>query len=335
MGKIRLLFLFALSLFLLSSCDAIASVENRGKKESSSICVASWNVQNLFDTVLDGTEYDEYKPSEGWTDDAYKKRLSNARRVLGYLPEAGERIIILNEIENPKVVEDLINSKNIANLGLHWYVCAGTEGGAIRTAVISSIPIAAAHVHEVGDNLRPVLEVCFDTSCCKIFVLAVHLKSNVGGVSETSGARRKAADVAVRIAHSLESEFPGCLVLICGDMNEECWDDGIMGRSEASDSPLKVSDSFQRGFWHCFWLETGKEFFPGGSYFYNGSWKSYDNILISASGQDSFGWEYCGCGVIFKGILKTADEKPNAWNRSLLTGVSDHLPVWIKLRKAD
>ncbi len=324
MRRLRI-FLFAVLLLSLAvSCDA------KGASESApSLCIASWNVQNLFDAKLDGSEYEEYKPSSGWTEDAYKTRLSNAAKVLGYLPSARSHIFILNEIENPNVVEDLINICDSDNLGLRFYACAGESGGAIQTTVLSNLPISGARIHDVEVGLRPVLEVEFDTPSGKVFVLAVHFKSNIGGIAETAEKRRRSAMVVDEVSNQIQTENPGCIVLVCGDMNEECWDGNAMGREAEGSAPLKVGSTFQRGFWHCFWLDLSLGLWPSGSYMYDGVWRCYDNILVSQTGKDGSGWEFSSCGVVFKGILQTADMKINAWDRSLLRGVSDHLPVWV------
>ena len=305
------------------SCNAQASVE-----KDSSICIATWNVQNLFNAVLDGSEYDEYKPESGWDQKAYGKRLSNAAKVIGYLPDSGELIVVLIEVEGPDVVEDLIKSTDLASSGLRWYACTESGDSAVQTAVVSSIPISYANIHDVGDGLRPVLEVCFDTDRGKLFILAVHFKSNIGGTDETAAQREAGACVASEIAAEIERENPGCLVMVCGDMNEECWDGKIMGK----DGPLPASDTFGRRSWYCFWKDPGSVLWPNGSYWYDGSWKCYDNILVSASGKDGAGLEMTGCGVVFEGILSNAGKKPAAWDRRLLTGVSDHLPVWVTVR---
>ncbi len=296
-----------------------------------SLCVATWNVQNLFNATLDGNEYEEYKPSSGWDRSSYEKRLSNAAKVIGYLPSAGSYIVVLNEIENPNVVEDLIKSDDIKKMGIRYFACAGIEGGVIQTAVSSSIPISGAKVHAVSEGQRPVLEVEFDTAYGHVFVLAVHFKSNVGGESETAPMRKESASVVRQISRQIRKENPGALVLVCGDMNEECWDENAMGRMEGSNAPLKVSDSFGRDHWYCFWLDQSLSLWPSGSYMYNEQWKCYDNILVSQEGRDGSGWEYESCDVVFDGIVKTADQKPFSWDRNLLRGVSDHLPVWVRL----
>ena len=324
MRKHKSVLLFALTLFFIVSCSGQGTCDGAG-----GMCIATWNVQNLFDATLDGNEYEEYKPSSGWTQSFYESRLSNVRKVLLSLPKSESYIIVLNEIEGPNVVEDLIKDSTIAKMGLRYYACAGMEGGAIQTAVISSIPIAAARVHDAGEGQRPVLEAEFDTASGKIFVLAVHLKSNIGTASETAALRREAALTVKDVSDQILSDNPGSVVLVCGDMNEECWDNNVMGRGE--DAVLKVRGEFGRDFWYCLWMDTDLNLWPGGSYMYNGLWKCYDNILLSASAKDFTGWELESCGLVFENIQKTADSKPFAWDRNLLRGVSDHLPLWVRL----
>ena len=321
MKKYRITFVVVLLLFLLSSCNAQSAAET-GK----SLCVATWNVQNLFDAVYDGNEYEEYTPSSGWTRSAYESRLTGLRRVLNELPPSGGYILVLNEIEGPNVVEDLIKSHDMIKIGLCYYACTEEDWSPIQIAVASSIPITSAHVHAVGEELRPVLEVCFDTDCGRVFVLACHFKSNVGGVDETEGSRLKAASVVARIARNLEAENPGSLVLVCGDLNEEC----AVGKALSEAGPLPCSASFERGQWYDFWRDPEEVCWPGGSYWYDGSWRGYDHILIPLAGGDFCGWDYSGCGVVFSNSQRTADGKPFSWDRRLLKGISDHLPVWVK-----
>ncbi len=325
-GKIRILLVVSMLLLLLASCDGQAVGENL-----RTICVAQWNVQNLFNAELNGREYTEYRPESGWGQSNYDRRLSNVRKVLNYLPSASDYVVVLNEIECPKVAEDIINSADIAKMGFHWYACTDESDLSIQSAVLSSVPIVGARIHQVASGLRPVLEVELETDHGRLFVLAVHFKSNVGGVEDTRSERLEAARVVSQVAATLQVDNPGCIVMVCGDMNEECWDDSIMGRTRGSNSPLRVSGSFEQGFWYCFWMDSALELWPSGSYFYDGYWRCYDNILVSGAGRDGTGLDVSAAGVVFQGILKTADSKPFPWNRQLLTGVSDHVPIWVLL----
>lgn len=321
MKRNHIFILAMLTLFLLPACNAQGAVES-----DISLCVATWNVQNLFDAEDGGTEYEEYTVSSGWDRNAYESRLMGIRRVLDELPQSGDYILVLNEVEGSNVVEYLIKSHDLIKLSLRFYACTEEADSPIQIAVASSLPVFSAHVHAVGQDLRPILEVGFSTDFGKVFVLACHFKSNVGGVSETEGQRVAAASVVRQIARALEEDNPGALVLVCGDLNEECF----TGQALSEDGPLPSSGEFRMGSWYNFWRNPEASVWPGGSYWYDGSWRSYDNILISQAGGDGSGWDYSQAGVVFTAIQKTSDGKPFSWDRRLLKGISDHLPIWVR-----
>ena len=324
MTKNRIFLIAGMTLFLLLSCNAQGAIEqNRG------LCIATWNLQNLFDAEDDGNEYEEYTSSSGWNRKAYESRLSVTRRVLDGLPLCGDYVLVFNEIEGSDVVEDLINTHDLRRAGLRYYACTEEKWSPVQIAVVSSMPITEAHVHATGNGLRPILEVCFETDCGKLFILACHFKSNVGGVSETETQRVQAASVAALVARNLEADNPGALVLVCGDMNEEC----AVGEALSESGPLPCSATFERGLWYDFWRDPEVSCWPGGSYWYDGSWRSYDHILIPLAGKDLWGWDYSEAGVVFTDAQKTTDGKPFSWDRRLLKGVSDHLPVWVRFER--
>ena len=336
MAKAVSMVLFILSLpFLCCSCKAQPEVVHGSPGVASfggdSLCVATWNVQNIFDDVDDGGEYDEYTKAGGWSTQAFQRRLDGASEVLSHLPSCGDCIVVLNEVENANVVSCLASMTRPGGCVLPWFAFAKASGAAMGLAVMSSMPIVDARVHGVGEGLRPVLEVSVETSLGLVSVLAVHFKSNVGGVEETAPFRRLAGEVVSQVAASILRDNPGRLVLVCGDFNEECWDGNSIGRGLDSTAALKVSGSFGRGVWYCQWLDDSAMAWPNGSYCYGDVWRCYDNILVSSAGCDGSGYELKGSGVVFSGSIRGVDDKPNSWKRSLLKGVSDHLPVWVVL----
>ncbi len=344
MSKISRIYILIAVVVLLFSIIVVTTCACKAPFEGSSVsenvlCVASWNVQNLFDAVDDGSEYDEYTTSEGWNESAYQRRLASTSGVLSYLPQSKDYIVVLNEVENAHVVEALLSQKALVSKNLGFFAFASNPKGAVGISVASSIPIAGAKVHYVNDSLRPILEVEFDTDYGKVFVLACHLKSNIGGVEETSFLRLQTGQTLAQVSSFLKANNPGCLILICGDFNEECWDENTMGRSGTVQTiddlqislqpPLQVLGKFEMGKWYCFWLDDNCQMWPSGSYCYQGLWKCYDNILISQTGSDGYGYEYLQSNIVFTGPIRGSDDKPNAWNRSLLKGISDHLPVYV------
>ena len=288
------LILIVLLLCSCSGCD---------KEETQGFTVASWNVQNLFDSINDGTEYSEYKHQNGWSDTAYRARLKTAASVLkeGDLGKAD--IIVLNEVENQNVVLDLMGQLDSSYL---WYAVASEDGGAISLAVISRIPMKNAKIHSI-EGARPIIESQFEIDSMEVFVFAVHAKSNLGDSDENFELRRLLGQALDGLVTLTLQEYPDSLVIIAGDFNEEPWDGNVIRNFEI---------------WRCFWEDFERGVI--GSYYYNDSWRCYDNILLSSDMIDSW-------GVVTDGIVTTEDGLPNRWDRLTLSGVSDHLPVWVRI----
>ena len=102
-----------LVIFLNSFCLS-AQVVNEKKYTINTI--AFYNVENLFDTLDDPNTFDDDRTPMGkdkWTNDIYKKKIINIAKVIadiGFdLTKSGPSIVGLCEIENKKVLNDLIN----------------------------------------------------------------------------------------------------------------------------------------------------------------------------------------------------------------------------------
>ena len=61
----------------------------------------SYNVENLFDDVDDGTEYPEYDPGRGsWSSEAFPLRVDTIAEVVRKSVPGGPDILLLQEVEN-------------------------------------------------------------------------------------------------------------------------------------------------------------------------------------------------------------------------------------------
>ncbi len=287
-------------LLLLVSCSGCEKSERTGFR------IAQWNVQNLFDGNSDGTEYSEYTRQSGWSSKLYRSRLENIEDVLSYPGLSEAEIIVLNEVENSNVIQDIMHLDALQKRGFLWQACASEEGGAISVGVISSIPIQDVHLHSV-QGARPVIEARFEICGKTVCVLALHGKSNLGEEEETRALRQRTGEALAQRTQYLRETDPACLVVIAGDFNEDPYQGNI------------IQDM---GLWHSFWDDAS---FDGkGSYLYDGQWMRYDNILLSSD-------LIVHSGVVRTGILTDAGGSPNRWRRELLSGVSDHLPVWVQV----
>ncbi len=298
MKKIKIITFYLFVLFLFVSC-------NDGKKENKNlIYLATWNVQNLFNGKDDGNEYSEYKLSSGWSDKYYRLKLNTISDVLAYDNLFNSDILVLNEVENESVLEDLLNTKKLKN-NWKYYVMAGELTGAIKIAIVSKIPIINAFVHAV-EGARPVLQADFNSSIGIISVLAIHAKSNLNDEIANIEKRDNLGIVLDKIYRKIKIEDPKRIIVIMGDFNENVEDMHVIKNPS---------------FWDVSWDHVNDDKSLHGSYCYNGEWFKYDNILLSIPLiKDS--------GVILDGITTTLEGIPNAYNRRLLSGASDHLPVW-------
>lgn len=319
--KKSVIIVFLCFVCVLSSCDVSASPKD-------SIKIVSWNVQNIFDDVDDGSEYEEYTSQGHWSSSLYKLRLDNLNTVFSYDELSGADIVVLNEVENEKTVRDIIHLKSFSKNSLIYYVCAGAEDGAISSCIISKYPISKVNIHEV-ENCRPVIEAQINADRT-IYVLACHAKSRREGVEQTSDMRLEAGRVIELVKDMILSEDSDAMIVACGDFNEDWKDENIFERVftgvSFSEAPVKISGEGGCDSWYCFWLDQTLDLQSEGSYYYGGKWSCFDNILV-------YGRKPENAGVVSRGILVKTDKTPNAWIRKSANGVSDHLPVFAVLKR--
>src|SRR6187401_499672 len=93
-------------------CQRSATTSVATQNAPKEITIAFYNLENLFDTENDPNKDDEEFLPESenqWTQDRYTKKLTNMASVIEKLgDEDGPELLGVCEIENRKVLEDLI-----------------------------------------------------------------------------------------------------------------------------------------------------------------------------------------------------------------------------------
>ncbi len=306
--------------------------------------VVSYNVQALFDGVDDGDEFEGFSLSGKWSLQRYRDRLARTATALVQSSPAFPSIIILQEVEHEKVVEDLIEF-DLGRRGLLHYAVTASSSSPIEVALISAYPIVSSRIHRVG-GFRDILEsvVNVDGEDIRIFVL--HLRSRREGDRESEGERIEQIRALRRIIE--EQRRSGILLptIIAGDFNESAdqherirgayqsalipWDASRRREWEAAGSLVITPFIPEEGEWYSHSLD---ERFPvpsesPGSYYYDGLWESYDQILLSSEFFDTEGLRFHSGGVISHPSLLTEKATPLSYRISTHRGVSDHLPVY-------
>lgn len=116
--------------------------------------VATYNVENLFDALKEGGEYEEYVPNNkhGWNEAMLQIKIAHIARVIA---DIDADVIVLEEVENKAVLKQL----NVA-LGNKAYPYLfypnKKERVTIETALLSRFPIDKASTIAIKDQPRGI-----------------------------------------------------------------------------------------------------------------------------------------------------------------------------------
>lgn len=301
--------------------------------DTKRVTVMTYNTQAFFDATDDGIEFEEYTGAESkWTEEMYLDRLDRLRDTIllcglraGCGPDRGPDIVVLQEIENKAVVEDICNRIPQRGYYEHAVFVPPEKGSSFGTAILSRFPIESFSAHSLGSvevALRPLLEVCFKIDSQSLVVYAVHWKSKSGDVDTTPIRLLQEAQLFERIA-LLEESNPDIPFIACGDFNQKrdeftvmnkyqnCWDWWL---------PLRASGEV-----------TGVD----GSYYYDSTWETIDNIFYSSSLCDGAGFDFHSFQVVSTSPLVTSSSIPARFNVYTGKGYSDHLPLCIEIKKVN
>lgn len=328
-----------LCVFLLFGCSC-----DLAETDPKTFRVLSYNVQSLFDARLDGDEYPEYQDPKVWTRSAYRQRLKALATVLLDPALALPDILFLQEVEGPQVIEDLL-TYHLARKGYRWYAVAKGDGQSIAVAVVSRHPLSDTLVHGT-EGIRPILEVVVETDMGPLVFYTLHAKSQIGELAQTE-ALRLALSATLKEAVKAHAGRP---VMLCGDFNEDpdaIWEADGMQTALVDQTHSKAlayerlgslvvgGDSQALGplGWYSPYLDQKRTFSVPGSCNWDGTWHQYDQILGNRMLFDGMGWEFFDFRIKDLPSCLDADGRPNGWNLATLSGLSDHLPVLLTLKR--
>ncbi len=326
---IRLAILFFLPLF-------VCAVEFK---------VATYNVQNLFDDVKSGNEYDEYIPGKhNWTSRMVDIKLN---RIAEVICDLDAEIVALQEIENEAILIRL--QKRLKRVGCPYrhYAITRKKPKTIHSAILSKYPIV--NEREILVNYSPydrnILEatVRIDRHPLTLFVNHWKAKSRSGTESRRIHYA-KALEKRISAFHK-EKEY-----LILGDMNSHYDEYRVMNkrlddsngktginhalRSIKNGEMLTEKDILARdnGEHYNLWMERSPA--QRWSHKYYGRKGAIDHIMLPRTLFDGKGIDYINNSFsVFKApYLFTKKGWINEWaynnSKHKGKGYSDHLPVY-------
>jgi hypothetical protein len=315
-------------------------------------CIAFYNLENLFDTVNDPTVNDEEFLPLGtyeWTSQRYQAKLKNLAEVINQIGnefiQGGPVILGVSEIENRKVLEDLIATPplNKSNYSIVHYDSPdlrGVDVGLIyqqdHFKVLNSRSVRLHYSASPDWKTRDQLVVTGLLDNETIHIIVNHWPSRSGGEKETAPKRQAAARLTRSIADSLFRMDINAKIIIMGDLNDNPTDVSLVDFLKAKKSEDKTGQGELFNPMYKMYTKDGL-----GSLAYRDSWSLFDQIIISQSllNEDQPGFRFFKAKIFNQYYLTQKEGAYKGYpNRTYAGGVyrggySDHFPVYIFLMK--
>ena len=305
----------------------------------------AYNVQNLFDAKVQGTEYDEFIPGKhNWSQRMVDIKIDHTAEVIC---ELDADILALQEIENATIFKAL--QKRLKRVGCTYRYAAISHkvGSSIQVALLSRFPIKKSKDLEVSvaPRVRNILEVEVEVQDKSLTLFVNHWKSK-----GRRGYESKRIKYAKRLKQRIDRMPEGKEYIVIGDLNsnynahltlKKRLDDadGVTGighilKTIQNDTLLDKSDikKATKGFHYNTWQELPYK--ERWSHKFYGNKSTLDHILLPPSLFDGKHIDYVNHSFsVFKSpTLFTKKGYIRSWQiksgKHTGKGYSDHLPVY-------
>ncbi|MDP5082421.1 MAG: endonuclease [Winogradskyella sp.] len=311
--------------------------------DSNSYTIAFYNIENLFDIENDPlTNDDDFLPTstKRWTPKRYKNKLLKLGAVISKIGEENSKnspiIIGLAEVENKKVLSDLVQSQNLIKEGYSFVHYDSLDERGIDVALLYKRDVFSIEHSETfsvyletelgeRDYTRDILLVKGYLNNESLHILVNHWSSRREGEKESEFKRLACSKKVITIINTIKQTEPDAKIIVMGDFNDNPNDASITLMEEESGlhNPFKTVWSRDKG-----------------SLNHDFQWNLFDQILFSTNFFDPN-----------QSLL--AFHNANVFNNKTLTqyhgkykgqpfrtyvgtrykgGYSDHFPVFIQIK---
>lgn len=335
--------------------------------------VAFYNFENLFDTINNPNNDEEWLPNgaQNWTSKKYHSKLKNLARVLseiGTNDQQKESPTFIGgcEIENRGVLEDLVKEPKLINKDYGIVHFDSPDKRGIDVALLyqkkhfqpTSYVNVPLYVYREESKKKEkkeeeektddvVLTTANDTRVYtrdqllvtglldgeEISIIVNHWPSRSGGEKKSSPFREAAGLLNRKIIDSLHKINPNLKVITMGDLNDGSYNKSV---KEGIGAKLKKTELEYPGDIYNPFEQMAKE--GNASLFYRDAGDIFDQIMVSEQfvKPDYSSWRYWKSGIYNKPymIQTTGQYKGYPLRHSANEiGFSDHFPVYIYLIK--
>ena len=344
------LFQYFTILFLFWSSGMYSQKE----KEYKINTIAFYNLENLFDYEDDPLTFDDDRTPEGkdhWTQEIYEAKLANMAKVISEIGKettgTSPALIGVSEIENRRVLEDLLNQKSLVqqDYGIVHFDSPDRRGIDVgflyqkKLFTPTNYKVYELIIYDDQDRSKRVytrdqLLVSGMLDGEKIHIIVNHWPSRSGGEARSRPKRISAAELNKRIMDSLFSEDPYAKIITMGDFNDDPTNPSVKKilRAKGDRENMKIKELYN----------PMEEMFKKGlgTLAYRDGWNLFDQIIVSAelTKKEYSSYRFYKAGIFNKNYLITPRGHYKGYPlRSFVNGYtggySDHFPVFIYLIK--
>lgn len=312
--------------------------------------VGFYNLENLFDTIHDAGKNDyEYLPegTNKWNRMKYLDKLKNMATVLNEMSAdmlpMGMAVVGVSEIENSRVLADLVSHEVLAHRGWDFVHVEGPDRRGVDCGLLYNpklfTPVAtklAPYITTDNDTTyktRGFLIVSGDMAGERLHFIVNHWPSRYA----KSPARERAGVLVRQLKDSLMNENPESKVIIMGDMNDDPDNKSLKKCLGAvrEQNQLKKSSDLYNPWWN---ILRNKGL---GTLKYKGKWNLFDQIIVSGNmvGKNRETLKYYKPEIFTRSYMLQQEGKYKGSPKRThaggvwLNGYSDHLPAIIYLIK--
>ena len=334
--KKKIIYIFLIFLFL----NELANAQVKGIGT-----IGFYNLENFFDTVDDPNINDEeFLPTGAnkWDNEKYANKINNMSRVIADMA-GGVDIFGVSEIENRKVLEDLVQSpklraKRYQIVHFDSPDLRGIDVGLLyRQGVFQPFAVKKISFKDPEDpdfKTRDILWVKGLYNGDTLHVAVNHWPSRRGGKEDK---RLMAAALLRKTVDSVQAINPQAKIVLMGDFNDDPTNRSIKKVLMADNKISKLTpgmlydaagDTFKKGY---------------GTLYYRGAWNLFDQIIISQSLLQEHATNYHYVNDSFSIFAAKYMQEPSGDNKGAplrtfsygvyKNGFSDHYPTFIVIGK--
>lgn len=284
--------------------------------------VATWNIENAFDTVHDeGKDDHEFLPQaeRRWHSGRYWRKLRGITQTLAAMELPA--LVGFQEVENDTVLRDLTRRTALWSARYKYVITDSPDERGVDVAllynpkVFSLLSWHAVRIPSQEHGLRPTRDILVANGMVgndTLYVCVVHLPSRRNNDAATRQNRALAVHTLCNIMDSLK----GRKVMIMGDFNAEPGDEIFTSMSQRLVTLMPTD------------RKTLND--KRGTYYFRGVWGYLDHILVSPELHRHSLGKATECR--FPWLLRTEKQIPHRTygGTSYLGGLSDHLPLSVE-----